>query len=140
VKSPAEVSGFGMVRPEFGHLALSLRRLAKGQTFIVMELLEGQTLKQRLVGAGLVPAPGRPQGSPLPVDALLDLAIRIADALDAPHAKGIIHRDIKPANIFVTNCGKRSRRGHRQRCLCHRRWTKGAGRPARAPKSKGLMR
>ena len=74
----------------------------EGRPFIAMELLEGQTLKQRIeVGAGLVPALGRPQGAPLPVDTLLDLAIQIADALDSAHSKGIIHRDIKPANIFV---------------------------------------
>ena len=77
-----------------------------GQPFIAMELLEGQTLKHRIeVGAGLVPVPpgrGRPQGAPLQIDTLLDLAIQVVDALDAAHAKGIIHRDIKPANIFVT--------------------------------------
>src|SRR5208337_1992879 len=66
----------------------------EGQPFIAMELLEGQTLKHRIeVGAGLVPVPGRPQGAPLRIDALLDLAIQAADALDAAHAKGIIHRD-----------------------------------------------
>ncbi|HXJ93647.1 MAG TPA: protein kinase [Terriglobia bacterium] len=74
----------------------------EGKPFIVMELLEGQTLRERLVGAGLVPAQGRPQGAPLPLDNLLDLAIQIADGLDAAHQKGIIHRDIKPANIFIT--------------------------------------
>ena len=89
----------------------------EGQPFMAMQYLEGQTLKHRIgVGAGLVPAlslagtvpaqAGRPQGAPLRTDELLDLAIQIADALDAAHAKGIIHRDIKPANIFVTTRGQ----------------------------------
>ncbi len=81
-----------------------------GRPLIVMELLEGQTLKERIaVGAGLVPVPPereRPQGSPLQIDTLLDLAIQIADGLDAAHAKGIVHRDIKPANIFITTRGQ----------------------------------
>jgi len=77
-----------------------------GQPFIVMECLEGQTLKDMLVGAGLVPAPGRLQGAPLPISTLLDLAIQVAYALEAAHRKGIIHRDIKPANIFITERGQ----------------------------------
>jgi len=64
-----------------------------GQRFIAMELLEGQTLRQRI------------GGKPLPVDALLDLGTQMADALVAAHAKGIVHRDIKPENIFITERG-----------------------------------
>jgi serine/threonine protein kinase len=72
---------------------------SEGRTFIAMELLEGQTLRQRIAER----AAFRP---PLQVDEILDLAIQIADGLSAAHAKGIIHRDIKPANIFVTRDGQ----------------------------------
>ena len=65
-----------------------------GEAFIAMELLEGQSLDQKISGAAL------------PLDRLLDISIQLADALDAAHAKGIIHRDIKPANIFLTQRGQ----------------------------------
>ncbi len=74
-----------------------------GQPFLAMELMEGETLKDVLVGAsGARPAERR---SALQISTLLDLAIEIAEGLEAAHAEGIIHRDIKPANIFVTKHG-----------------------------------
>jgi len=80
----------------------------EGQPFIAMQYLEGQTLKHRVAGPGPAPAgPARPpQGVALRLDELLDLALQIAEALDAAHTKGIIHRDIKPANIFITTRGQ----------------------------------
>jgi eukaryotic-like serine/threonine-protein kinase len=71
----------------------------EGQPFLVMQLLEGQTLRELIVAA----EPGKP---PLELSRLLDLAVQIVEGLDAAHHKGIIHRDIKPANIFITREGQ----------------------------------
>jgi len=66
----------------------------EGQRFLVMELLEGQTLAQLM------------NRQPFPMEKLLPMAVQIADALESAHAKGIVHRDIKPANLFVTERGQ----------------------------------
>jgi len=66
----------------------------EGRQFLVMELLEGRTLKQHI------------DGQALPVKQILNLGIQIAGALETAHGRGIIHRDLKPANIFVTERGE----------------------------------
>jgi len=74
----------------------------EGRLFIVMQFLEGQTLKQRLAVTGVYDSGAAGHGPALKIDELLDIAIQTAEALETAHAKGIVHRDIKPANIFVT--------------------------------------
>ncbi len=66
----------------------------EGQHFIAMELLEGQSLDEKI------------DGHPLPLDKILDIGIQVTDALDVAHGKGIVHRDLKPANIFLTSRGQ----------------------------------
>ena len=65
-----------------------------GHSFIAMELLDGQSLSEKI------------NGQPMPLDKILDIGIQVTDALDVAHHKGIVHRDLKPANIFVTSRGQ----------------------------------
>src|SRR3984893_13996664 len=66
----------------------------EGEYFIAMEVLEGQTLRERI------------SGKPLPLGLLLELGVQVADGLEAAHIHGVIHRDLKPSNIFVTSRGR----------------------------------
>ena len=75
----------------------------EGRPFIVMELLEGESLRELIARFS---SPGGEGGPQLPLEQLLGIAIQIAEGLEAAHHKGIIHRDIKPANIFVTTWGQ----------------------------------
>jgi serine/threonine protein kinase len=76
-----------------------------GHPFIAMELLEGQTLRERLGSTKFENRNSKFGPGALAVNELLELAIQIADGLDAAHSKGIVHRDIKPANIFISSRG-----------------------------------
>ncbi|HVN82566.1 MAG TPA: protein kinase, partial [Terriglobia bacterium] len=82
---------------------------ADGKRFLVLELVEGETLSERIaIGAGprVRPTGGAYRGAPLQIDTILDICRRIAEGLEAAHEKGIIHRDLKPANIKITPEGK----------------------------------
>src|SRR5438876_457015 len=78
----------------------------EGQPFIVMELLEGQSVRELISAAAVSSQHVCDQRTPLQLDRLVDVAIQVTEGLDAAHRKGIIHRDIKPANVFVTTQGQ----------------------------------
>jgi eukaryotic-like serine/threonine-protein kinase len=78
----------------------------EGQPFIVMELLEGQRLRELIAAADVSLAARERHAGSTSFETLLDIAIQITEGLDAAHQKGIIHRDIKPANIFLTTQGR----------------------------------
>jgi len=82
---------------------------AEGKRFLVLELVEGQTLEHQIgVGADprVRPPGGAHRGAPLQIDTILDIGRQIAEGLEAAHEKGITHRDLKPANIKTTPEGK----------------------------------